>query len=103
MGNPAGYLYRVGQSSARRGIFRKAPDLPRPPVNLDTAIWVEPALEGALESLSPRQRSVVLLVHGYSWTITEVAELWGVGFSTVQVHLDRAMKKLRGKLGVSDD
>lgn len=30
MQNPAGYLYRVGQSKARRGIFRKPPPIEVP-------------------------------------------------------------------------
>ncbi len=101
MDNPAGYLYRVAQSSARRGIFR-------PPPRLDPAIvptethWFEPDLAPAIASLSDKQRAAVILVHGYGWTITEVAEMWGVSFSTVKSHIDRAMKRLRRKLGVEE-
>jgi len=101
MHNPAGYLYRVGQSNARRGIFRKPPPFDTP-VTPRHSLWFEPALPRAMSRLSERQRAAVILVHGYSWTITEVAEMWGVSFSTVQAHIDRGMKRLRTKLGVDD-
>lgn len=99
MENPAGYLYRVGQTKARRGIFRRSPPLPRPRT-VDTTPWVEPALAAALEELSEKQRCAVLLVHGFGWTISEVADLLGVRFSTARVHLERGMGKLRQRLGV---
>lgn len=99
MRNPAGYLYRVGQSKARRGIFRKPP--PFEPVSLTgPQRWFEPELAPAIASLSEKQRAAVVLVHGYGWTTTEVAEMWGVTFSTVAAHIDRAMAKLRKRLGV---
>lgn len=99
MENPAGYLYRVGQTRAGRGIFRRSPPLPRPRA-VDSTPWVEPALAGALEELSPKQRTAVLLVHGFGWTISEVADVLGVAFSTAKVHLERGMGKLRDRLGV---
>lgn len=101
MHNPAGYLYRVGQSHARRGIFRKPPRYEPPRLAAD-APWIEPGLAPAIASLSERQRAAVVLVHGYGWTITEVAEMWDVTFSTVSAHIDRAMAKLRKTLGVSE-
>lgn len=99
MKNPAGYLYRVGQSRARRGIFRKPPPI-QVPHQPDGSHWFEPGLADAIAGLSEKQRAAIVLVHGYGWTITEVAELWGVTFSTVRAHIDRAMSKLRKKLGV---
>lgn len=99
MGNPAGYLYRVGQSAARRGIFRRPPAYERPRVP-DGSVWIEPELERALAALSRQQRAAITLVHGYGWKITEVAELWGVAFSTVRAHIDRGMTKLRDRMGV---
>jgi hypothetical protein len=41
-----------------------------------------------------------LLLHGYGWHMTEVAETLGVAKSTVQTHAERGMRKLRHKLGV---
>ena len=101
MANPAGYLYRIGQTRARRGIFRKPPPTPVP-FQPDGSHWYEPELAPAIASLSEKQRAAVVLVHGYGWTVTEVAELWGVTFSTVSAHIDRAMAKLRRKLGVEE-
>ncbi len=101
MHNPAGYLYRVGQSRARRGIFRKPPPV-EPPIMHGGSPWFEPGLGPAIASLSEKQRAAVVLVHGYGWSVTEVAEMWGVTFSTVRAHVDRAMAKLRRKLGVEE-
>jgi RNA polymerase sigma factor (sigma-70 family) len=100
MDNPAGYLYRVGQSKARR--YRRRP-LRLPEVESVAQPWVEPGLPAALERLSERQRQAILLCHGYGWTLAEVGELLGVGPSTVQRHIDRGMAKLRSKLGVDDE
>jgi hypothetical protein len=61
MKNPVGYLYRVGQSSARRQLRR--PRLVVPPDHAES-IDVEPGLERALGQLSEQQRAVVVLVHG---------------------------------------
>lgn len=100
MSNTAGYLYRVGQSRAKRGLRRR----PRPlaPIhNQGGERWYEPKLAAALDSLSPKQRTAVVLVHGFGWTVTGVAEMWDVSFSTVQSHLERGMARLRRKLGVS--
>jgi len=99
MDNPAGYLYRVGQSKARK--YRRRP--PRLPGVADSvAPWVEPGLPAALQKLSERQRQAILLCHGYDWTLAEVAELWGTQRSTVQRQIDRGMVRLRKRLGVSD-
>ncbi|MGI8514455.1 MAG: sigma factor-like helix-turn-helix DNA-binding protein [Acidimicrobiia bacterium] len=35
---------------------------------------------------------MVLLVYGYDWRLSEVAETLGVSKSTVQTHADRAMR-----------
>lgn len=102
MENPAGYLYRVGLSRARRNrIRRERPIFPEPP---DGELpWVEPKLPGALAGLSDKQRATVVLVHGFGWTIREVAEFMGVSAGTVQKHDERAMRKLRSSLKVGID
>ncbi len=99
MDNPAGYLYRVGQSKARR--YRRKPTR-LPEVETAATPWVEPALPAALEGLSERQRQAILLCHGFGWTLVEAAEVLGVGASTIQRHIDRGMQKLREGLGVTD-
>lgn len=93
--NPAGYLYRVGQSAARR-MRRQPPMLPRP--SSVVLPDVEPGLVPALEELTETQRVVVVLVVGLQWRQSEVAEMLDVSHSTVRTHLDRAMTHLRERL-----
>jgi RNA polymerase sigma-70 factor (ECF subfamily) len=100
MGNPAGYLYRVGTSRARR--FRRR-DPRFPEVATDRWPWVEPALPGALRRLTVNQRTAVVLVHSFGWTHLEVAGLLGVATGTVRKHLERGMAKLRAALEVDTD
>jgi RNA polymerase sigma-70 factor (ECF subfamily) len=95
MQNPAGYLYRVGQSRGRR---RWRP-LRLPPSPHHSEPLVEPALPGALARLSGQQRTAVILVHGFAWTHNEVADLMGVSVSTLRNHLRRGMNKLRDTIG----
>ena len=63
----------------------------------------EPGLPRALAALSPRQRLAVVLVHGYGYTLREVAELTGIRPTTVQNHLARGLARLRSLLGVEDE
>jgi len=93
MDNPAGYLYRVGQSSARK---RRVPFLPPP--DPEVIPEVEPGLIGALAELSPRQRRAIWLVHGCGWTYRETAEALDISASAVGTHISRGMKKLRDRL-----
>jgi RNA polymerase sigma factor (sigma-70 family) len=103
MANPAGYLYRVGQSRSR-ALFRarrrmsRRPSFPIPGDNPEPTI--EPGLPAALQSLSHKQRTAVLLVHGFGYSVREVAELLGVSPSTIQRNADRALAALRLSLGV---
>lgn len=100
MENPAGYLYRVGQTRARRSwpVRHRFPATQR--VEMP---WVEPALPGALRSMSPKQRQTVVLVHGFGYTHAEVADLLGISRSTVQNHVERGLARLRERLEVHDD
>jgi DNA-directed RNA polymerase specialized sigma24 family protein len=54
----------------------------------------------------PRCRSgsgvAVVLVHGFGYSLREVAELTGVKVTTVQNHLERGLTRLRAELGVHD-
>ena len=63
---------------------------------------VEPGLGEALGRLTDRQRAAVVLVHGYGWTMREVAELNGSKVTSVQNHLERGLSKLRRALEVHD-
>jgi RNA polymerase sigma-70 factor (ECF subfamily) len=103
MENPMGYLFRVGQSRTRP---RRRPPLAalwgRPETGDGDRLF-EPGFERALADLSEQQRVAVVLVHGYAWTLREVAELVDVSVSTVQTHVERALVKLRASLEVVDD
>ncbi|QGG95145.1 RNA polymerase sigma factor [Actinomarinicola tropica] len=97
MENPAGYLYRVGQTRSRP---RPTPRfLPSPSeLGIDD---VEPALAPAMEELTERQRTCVALVVGLHHSHQEAADLLGISKSSVQQHVDRAMDHLRTRLGVT--
>jgi DNA-directed RNA polymerase specialized sigma24 family protein len=98
MTNVIGYLYRVGQSRTRERLGRPLfarPEHPEP--------WFEPSLAPALEGLTESQRTAVVLVHGFGWTLREVAECTDVKVTSVQNHLDRGMRKLRAALKVESD
>lgn len=100
MENPSGYLYRVGQTAARRS-RRPQGFLPMPS---STSIPdVEPGLATGLEQLTEQQRVVILLVHGFDWSQAEVAELLEVTPSTVHATLARALAHLKRHLEVESD
>ncbi len=100
MDNPAGYLYRVGQTEARRQ-FRPSGYLPaRPATGMPD---FEPALAPALESLTEPQRVGVMLVHALGWSQVEAAALLDVDVSTLRTHIARALTKLRAALEVTSD
>ena len=95
--NPLGYVFGVGRNMARRGSKQRKVYLA---VDEQRLPHVEPGLPHAIEQLPERQRMVVTLVYGYDWTLSEVAELLGTSKSTVQIHAERGLGKLRKSLGV---
>jgi DNA-directed RNA polymerase specialized sigma24 family protein len=94
MDKPLAYLFRVGQSRTRKHrtpvIFAHAEN---------DAEAFEPGLAPAVKTLSINQRTAVVLVCGFGWTLREVAELTGTKIPTVQKHLDRGLANLRHALG----
>ena len=97
MDNPSGYLFRVGQTAARR-LTRRPPSFPEPPQ--EALPDFEPGLLPALAALSDQQRVCVLLVHGFGWPIVEVAALLDVSHATARTHLMRGLSHLREALEV---
>lgn len=98
MSNPLGYLYRVGQSAARRHRSR--------PIPIDARAFrdhgipdIDAGLVPALAELSLQQRTAVLLVHAFGWTFREAAAVLDVAPSTVQTHVERGLARLRTILG----
>jgi DNA-directed RNA polymerase specialized sigma24 family protein len=102
MTNPVGYLYRVGRTSARqqRSTGHR--------VGGDTSeiandvIDVVPELWPAVAGLSEQQRVAVVLVHGYGYRQTEVADTLGIAISTLREHLNRGTTRLRQALEVTE-
>ncbi len=100
MENPVGYLFRVGQNAARRS-FRRPPVLPTPgPEELPR---FEPGLVPALAALSEQQRVAVVLVHGYGWSMADVARLLDITHSSVRTHVARGLERLQTSLEVRTD
>jgi DNA-directed RNA polymerase specialized sigma24 family protein len=99
--HPVAYLYRVGQTAVRRFGSRPLPFdlLAQAAVEFPE---ISPELWPALSRLSSQQRTIVLLVHGFGWPQSEVAELLDVNPSTVREHLQRALVRLRTELVVPD-
>lgn len=54
----------------------------------------------ALEMLSPNQRTIFLMKFTEEMSVEEISAILGMGANTVRTHLHRALKALRGKLGV---
>jgi len=97
MDNPAGYLFRVGQS---RGRQKRVPNLPPP---LDVGLPdVEPALIPALLRLPLTQRTAVWLVHACGWSYRDTAAAMETSESMVGNHLTRGIESLRRELGVGE-
>lgn len=102
LANPGGYLYRVGQSRAKRAMRPgRSASIQLVPESRDASGgWYEPGLHDGLTSLTDRQRVCVVLCRGFQWTHAEVADLLEVSPSTVQNHVERATQHLKSVLGV---
>ena len=102
--NPVGYLYRLAHRSAvklRDTSDPRVTELPLPEPN--QLPHVEPGLIPALANLTEMQRTVVWLVEGCGWGLTETGSLLGVSVSTVRNHLARGLDHLRIALKVTAD
>lgn len=95
MTNPAGYVYRVGQSYAvRSGARRRRTDLlVAEPATTDAVVDVD--LQRALQRLRPEHRVAVVLVHGHGHTYAQAAEILDVPVTTITNHVTRGLDHLR--------
>jgi RNA polymerase sigma factor (sigma-70 family) len=96
--NPAGYLYRVGQSAARRHLRwrRGRATFPAQPTwAAVNAPEFDDAMVDALRALKPAQRVAVLLVHGYGFSYRDVAGLLDISEAAVTNHVHRGLARLR--------
>jgi RNA polymerase sigma-70 factor (ECF subfamily) len=98
MDNPAGYLYRVGQTWGRRN-HRSTASLRPVPVHHDP--WVEPLLPEALRSLPERQRVAVMLRHGADWSYERIAAFMGSSPAGARKQVERALTRLRSVMEVN--
>ncbi len=104
LGNPAGYLYRVGQTAARTAQNRAVRSLADRPLPVDSRPHESaPELPAALARLSDQQRAVAVLVHGYAMSLREVAAMLEISVATVREHLSRAMARLREEMEEHDE
>lgn len=110
MTNPAGYLWRVGQTAVRKSTRRRSYEVVDGRVfdlervdHRATEHDVEPALDGALAALSPQQRAAVVLVHGHGYSLNEAADALGCSISTIRNHVARALRRLHAALEGDDD
>lgn len=100
MTNPAGYLYRVAQTQARRAIVTGRPVTlpPEAPPSADVAVAFDGDLAVALRRLPERQRLAVVMVHVYGWSPTEIGDLTDTPAVTIRSHLRRGLRHLRTEL-----
>jgi RNA polymerase sigma-70 factor (ECF subfamily) len=101
MVNPLGYLFRVGQSAARRH-RRRWRGVALPAVGSAYEDRVDTDLPQALAELTERQRVAVVLVHVNGWTLEETATAMELSVSTVRTHVDRALTRLEQLLKEDD-
>jgi RNA polymerase sigma-70 factor (ECF subfamily) len=100
MANPRGYLYQAARHYA---VPRVRGSLPFDRPEMIELGDFEPRLVPALADLTVMQRTVVYLVDGCEWRITEVADVLGLKASTVRNHRKRALAHLRDRLEVNVD
>ncbi len=95
MANPVGYLYRVGQTRARRTVERRSrlESLVSDPLTTDQVVDVD--LQRALCRLKPDQRVAVVLVHAFGYSYRDAGEVLDVPATTVANHLNRGLVRLR--------
>jgi RNA polymerase sigma factor (sigma-70 family) len=99
--HPVAYLFRVGQSSARR-YHRWDREVRLPPeLGLAEVARDGVGLDEALSALSRRQRAVVVLIHAHGWSYGEVADALGISVASVRNHAHRGMKQLRRRMETS--
>lgn len=105
MANPAGFLFRVGQSQARphvrwqrRRALVDAEDVGGDGV--DSAALLD--LFDALAQLRPAQRIAVVLVKSHGFTFREAADVMGISEAAVGNHVRRGLIRLRLTLEVHE-
>jgi RNA polymerase sigma-70 factor, ECF subfamily len=103
MANPAGYLFRVGQSKARPMLRWRSRRAGFPAGTStresDGAALVD--LFSALARLKPIERAAVILVKSHGYSYREVAALLDMSEASVNNHVHRGLARLRNDLEVA--
>jgi DNA-directed RNA polymerase specialized sigma24 family protein len=96
MENPLGYLYRVAQSKSRR--YTRWSRRTTFPDTFPDVATDDPELNEVLHllaGLSDEQRACVLLVHGFGWAYSDVADALGMSRAAVNNHVHRGLTRIR--------
>jgi DNA-directed RNA polymerase specialized sigma24 family protein len=96
MTNPAGYMFRVGQTAARRlrRLGRRDLVFPTEPVYSDL-VPLDFDLFDALRHVSADQRVALVLVHGYGFSYREAADVLDTSVAAVTNHIHRGLRRVR--------
>ena len=89
------YFHQAAGDSEERGSRENAPHSEPSPERRAHSREIRDRLRQAIETLSPRQKTVFLLKHFEELSIPEIAELTGLDTGTVKSHLFRAAHKIR--------
>jgi RNA polymerase sigma-70 factor (ECF subfamily) len=93
------YFHQVADKPAGEPGPRDTAPRPEPsPERLAMSHEIRERLRDAIETLSPRQKTVFTLKHFEQLSIPEIAELTGLESGTVKSHLFRAAHKIRERL-----
>ena len=92
------YFHQVADDGDETGPRDTAPHPDPSPERHAMSREIRERLRDAIETLSPRQKTVFTLKHFEQLSIPEIAELTGVDSGTVKSHLFRAAHKIRERL-----
>ena len=89
------YFHQAAGDSEEQGSRENAPHPEPSPERRAHSREIRDRLRQAIETLSPRQKTVFVLKHFEELSIPEIAELTGLDTGTVKSHLFRAAHKIR--------
>ena len=102
MDNPAGWVYRVGLNWGRRRLWRgnRERELLRhvPAIDVHHLHYHDPDLAAALNGLTVKLRSVVVLRVLLDYSEVQTAEALGISVGTVKSRLHRGLTRLREQM-----
>ncbi len=102
MENPAGFLFRVGQSKARPHLRWRRRNTGFPAWDLGSVSDDAAVLDllRSMARLPEARRACVLLVKSYGFSYREVGRLLGISETAVTNHVHRGMSQLRSMMEV---